>query len=317
MCVCARVSSYYNGMDAVTRDRFITRIGRHGKGGHENYVFLLLDTKDHGVLSLECDHVPVDHSCVHPSAKGLTYECIEPLKRWKLRYKGEMTRGLRGPDDTSKGQSVFVELELEYEAETPLFWYMRDDNRETLAKNLSQEPWGMAFVNMCLNRTNNHGHYEDFGRCLGTIKVADDEEACAGLTSKYDFGTFRDHSWDIRMWATMDKLFILLLEMPTPLSINGKTYDYLDLTLVDMPKNAGGVQVRIYVLSFLSVRQSILAPAILQCVVVDLCCSALILFAITQLICVACISHLHLEPLASCSLTTPLFCVMWHVWPIF
>jgi hypothetical protein len=124
---------------------------------------------------------------------------------------------------------------------------MRDDNRETLAKNLSQEPWGMDFVKVCLNRTNNHGHYEDFGRCVGNITVESmgSGQAEASISeTQYDFGTFRDHSWDIRMWATMDKLLILLLEIPTGLTIDGKTYHYLDLTLVDMPGNAGGVQVR-------------------------------------------------------------------------
>ena len=58
-----------------------------------------------------------------------------------------------------------------YEAETPEFWYMRDDHPMTLAKNLSQEPWGLNFLWTCLRRTADHAHYEDFGRLKGTVKV--------------------------------------------------------------------------------------------------------------------------------------------------
>ena len=58
----------------------------------------------------------------------------------------------------------------------------------------------------------------------------------------YSFGTFRDHSWDIRNWAAMDSLFILLLHFDKPLCIGGVEYHYFDLTLVDMPGNTNGVQ---------------------------------------------------------------------------
>ena len=45
----------------------------------------------------------------------------------------------------------------------------------------------------------------------------------------YSFGTFRDHSWDIRNWAAMDSLFILLLHFDKPLCIGGVEYHYFDL----------------------------------------------------------------------------------------
>jgi len=94
----------------------------------------------------------------------------------------------------------------------------------------------IIFFKTCVNRTQNHGHYEDYGRLKGTISVN-------GKPPKtYDFGTFRDHSWDIRRWQTMDHLFILLVAFREPLLIQGKEYYYLDLTLVGMPGNIGGVQ---------------------------------------------------------------------------
>lgn len=59
---------------------------------------------------------------------------------------------------------------------------------------------------------------------------------------EYDFGTFRDHSWDIRVWQTMDHLFIILLTLKKPLKLFNQDYYYLDLTSVSMPGNLGGVQ---------------------------------------------------------------------------
>ena len=52
----------------------------------------------------------------------------------------------------------------------------------------------------------------------------------------------RDHSWDVRLRAAIDQLFILLVTLEEPIIIGGEEYWYLDLTLVFMPGNSGGVQ---------------------------------------------------------------------------
>ena len=199
-------------------------------------MFLLLDLKKYGEFSLEED-IPVDLSSTNPTALGLTYELIEPMKKWRIRYSGPLLKGCRHPklENRSNMEKTMVEIDLTYEVDTSMFWYMRDDHPLCLARNLSQEPWGLNFLKTCLRRTNDHGHYEEFGRLKGTIKV--DKNA----PEFYDFGTFRDHSWDIRRWATMDNLLILLIALEKPLILNdGKEYWYLDLTLVDMPGNQGG-----------------------------------------------------------------------------
>ena len=229
-------SYYYNGADEGN-DRFITRISRRGEGGKKSYVFMLLDLKELGTFFLEKDNVPVDLTKEDPAALGLVYELMEPMKKWRIKYKGSLYKGacvapakLREDAETAE-----VEIDLVYERDTPVFWYMRDDNKRTLAYNLSQEPWNFNFFKYCLTRSKNHGHYEDYGRAKGTVKVD-------GVERSFDFGTFRDHSWDIRVWQTMDSLFILLYTFKQPLKLFGKDYHYLDLTLVSMPGNLGGVQ---------------------------------------------------------------------------
>lgn len=229
-------SHYYNGAD-LKDDRFITRVSRRGEGGKKSYVFMLLDLKEFGTFFLEQDNVPVDATKDNPNASGVEYTCLDPMKKWRIQYKGELYKGPCVAPAKLKpdAEKIHVELDLVYERDTPVFWYMRDDNKRTLAYNLSQETWNFNFFKYCLTRSKNHGHYEDYGRAKGTIRVG-------GQERKFDFGTFRDHSWDIRVWQTMDSLFILLYTFKQPLNLFGKDFYYLDLTLVSMPGNLGGVQ---------------------------------------------------------------------------
>jgi hypothetical protein len=230
-------SYYFNGCDKTNRDRFITRISRRSYNGSRSYVFLLLDLKDHGTFALEED-VAAENS-KNPTAMGLSYKCEIPMRRWKIRYSGPMRRNCTHPrnyEALANSERVHVELDLTYETESPLFWYMRDDHPTCLASNLAQETWGMDFLRVCIKRTVDHAHYEDFGRAKGKISINH------GPPQVFDFGTFRDHSWDIRRWATMDKLNILLIALEKPLKLfKNHEYWYLDLTIVDMPGNVGGV----------------------------------------------------------------------------
>jgi hypothetical protein len=235
-------SYYYNGCDERTRDRIITRISRRGAGGGKSYVFLLIDSARHGPLSLEQDDVPASVSEADPCALGLRFELLEPMRRWRLTFKGRMSKGCPSPAERAalraagrEPASVEVELDLVYERDSPVFWYMRDDCAECLGRNLSQEPWGLDFVKVCLKRSKNHGHYEDYGPLRGSVRIGADAPA------RYDFATFRDHSWDIRRWQTMDHLFIVLVALETPLRLFGFEYKWLDLTLVSMPGNSSGV----------------------------------------------------------------------------
>jgi hypothetical protein len=78
------------------------------------------------------------------------------------------------------------------------------------------------------------------GTLNGHIKI--DDGAGHKFVKEYSFDTFRDHSWDIRNWAAMDSLFILLIHFDEPIVIDNTKYEYFDLTLVDMPGNVNGVQ---------------------------------------------------------------------------
>ena len=188
-------SYYFNGADEKNQ-RFITRISHRGRMGAVSYVFLLLDVDGVGALSLEEDNVLSEiGNDGEPTSCGLSYVCEIPMQRWRITYDGPMTVGCVHPSERArqKKRTVHAKLDLVYERATPTFWYMRDDSPSTLAKNLSQEPWGYNFFKVCVTRSSHHAHYEEYGRCTGTVQVG-------GKSRWFDFGTFRDHSWDIRRW---------------------------------------------------------------------------------------------------------------------
>lgn len=256
-------SYYFSGCEKNSKDRLISRISRRGAGGEKSYVFMLLDIDGVGPLSLEEDNVPVSEEAKAsglPSALGVNYECIEPMQKWRVTYSGKMRRGCPTPDQAKNLKTddlVQVELDLIYERQTPVFYYIRDDCPETLAKNLSQEPWGLQFLKVCLKRNKNHGHYEDFGSLHGKISVDQ------GPSREFDFATFRDHSWDIRRWQTMDSLLILLIALEEPLRLFGHDYWFLDMTLVSMPGNESGVAR--YSTGYMLPRQDLDAKAPVLC----------------------------------------------------
>ena len=60
--------------------------------------------------------------------------------------------------------------------------------------------------------------YTKPGTLNGHIKI-DDREGHK-FVKEYSFNTFRDHSWDIRNWAAIDSLFILLIHFDEPIVID-------------------------------------------------------------------------------------------------
>ena len=248
-------SYYWNGCDVKTQDRVITRLSHRGMHAKKMYVLLIVDTKSHGILSLEVDDVPVENAprkdgvVVTATGLGISYECLEPMQKWRIRYKGLLRKGYLDREQVSKGatlpplvkgeNAVHVDLDMVYTNDSATFWYMRDEPTMTLAKNLSQEPWNGRFFQYCLQRSHNHCHVEAFGRMKGAVVLDNGSKAAK---RKYDCGTFRDHSWDLRNWSAIDQLFILMVAFKTPLVLNGEEYWYLDITLVHMPGNSNGVQ---------------------------------------------------------------------------
>ena len=88
-------SHYYNGASTpeTGRNRLVTRISRRSNKGEKCLMFIELDLEEEGIYTLELDNLDTDFSVDHPQAKGLSYVCEEPMKRWRVVYKGPMMKG--------------------------------------------------------------------------------------------------------------------------------------------------------------------------------------------------------------------------------
>jgi hypothetical protein len=174
----------------------------HGFGNeldwNESFYFSLYD-KENDILSfmriglkpnrriqeLFCFFIMPDNSLVgkkehegyalFPSvcAGGLTFMILQPEKRWRLLYDGELMKF----SGTSK-TPVKVQFDLIFETLNPVFNYREcvSGEKEAISKTVASE------------------HLEQFGKITGLLVLEGKEYCIHGLGE-------RDHSWGVREWT--------------------------------------------------------------------------------------------------------------------
>jgi hypothetical protein len=106
------------------------------------------------------------------SVKGLRYQKLEPEKRWRVEYRGDMAR-----TDRAASGKARVSMDLEFEARHKIFNY-RDcvtAEKVEMSKIAASE------------------HTEQYGRLRGRLVIDGDEVVLDALGE-------RDHSWGVRDW---------------------------------------------------------------------------------------------------------------------
>lgn len=106
------------------------------------------------------------------AAKGLTFQNLEPERRWRLLFAGNLVRA-SGP----AGVPVNTHFDLLFETLNPVFNY-RDcvsGEKERISRSVASE------------------HLEQFGRITGSLLMEGREYRIHGLGE-------RDHSWGVREW---------------------------------------------------------------------------------------------------------------------
>lgn len=120
------------------------------------------------------------HDRLHP-VDGLSYECVEPFREWRVRFDGRLNRaeddvvvprGLVVPAGKDGREAVPVHYDLRFLADQPAYQY---------AKNPA---WDGLF----------DSHIDEVLRVTGSLSVGD---------QKFDIDArgAKDHSWGVRDWA--------------------------------------------------------------------------------------------------------------------
>lgn len=161
-------SFYFNVYDQENDICAFMRIGLK-PNMDERSVFCFLMMPDSSVVGIK-DQEAFGNGTLY--AKGMSFEILEPERRWKMSFDGHMARM------TEQGPCPLpVSFSLEFEARNEVFDYREcvDAEGERISQQVASE------------------HLEQFGRVTGSLMVGEEQFDISGLGE-------RDHSWGVRDW---------------------------------------------------------------------------------------------------------------------
>lgn len=167
--------------------RLITRVARRHNRTAE--VWLLLEVPGVGRLQhpLHPDTLVCNTAGNRYSAGGLKIEMIEPMKKWRVCYNGQMKF-------FETDNLVPVQFSLTWQTVTDPFSFDTDMNQSALADAVAREPWTKQFWSAL--RSTHQTHYEQWGEFRGKINITGYGEKQVILKS------VRDHSFGVRDWRS-------------------------------------------------------------------------------------------------------------------
>ena len=171
-------SWYFNAIDFPAKTHVITRVGyRMGANELEIMFLAILDKNDESKNLMYFNRIPVKdypEDNVYGDAK-VKYQCLEPMKKWRLTFKDER-----------------FEADLLFDQRFPPYIYMsQEDPTEALKK------YGMEILKIAAQR-----HYEQGMNVKGSIKLK--EKGRIKEERHLNCYGHRDHSWGTRNWVLID-----------------------------------------------------------------------------------------------------------------
>jgi hypothetical protein len=158
----------------------LLRIGRRVNEGHAEVTVSQLFAD--GSIAVNIFREPISDNLA-PSAGGLEFHLVEPLKQWRCTYQGiarilKDGRDLKNPKNLGTAPKQAWRIDLQYQDLIPVF---------------AAAPGG-SYVSA---ETINQRHYEGIAAVSGTVTLGKNTAQVRG------FG-FRDHSWGVRKWHSID-----------------------------------------------------------------------------------------------------------------
>lgn len=186
-------SYYFNFIDPARRIGGYTRVGILPNQESDIGTMMLYAGGTRLLAAIKGGHAVADEGGL--SIGDIKYETVEPLKRWRLRFSGEM----RDIEDSRTlpslspegGAHTRVELDLLFEGMAPCFNFKNADPG-AVAEMLVSARTRLRDAGQ-VSRVSSE-HYEQAGRCSGRLAFGGREFEFAG-------GGHRDHSWGVRDWS--------------------------------------------------------------------------------------------------------------------
>ncbi|MEM6294601.1 MAG: hypothetical protein AAGA54_25225 [Myxococcota bacterium] len=125
-------------------------------------------------------------------AGGLEIDCVKPLQRWHVRFKGSLRR--RGTDEVAPAR-----VDLTFLADDDPFSPGVDDDPELVARRIGEASWDRQLLR-AVRRDHSRG-YAQSGSFTGTLAIAD-------MLVPIRASAARQHTWGVRDWGAPDLAFL-------------------------------------------------------------------------------------------------------------
>lgn len=180
---------------------FVMRIGRRQERVCELWLSAFIPEVGFLQSPLHPDSRVVNTDGQTFSAGGLKFECLEPMRRWKINFNGILRKGLRKKRDGNKAdEMVHVKFSFIWEAFTEKFDFDTDMSDWLLADALAREMWSNEFWSRL--KSIHQTHYEQFGETRGELQIEGNQKL------KIMIRGLRDHTYGIRDWSTFHRYIV-------------------------------------------------------------------------------------------------------------
>ncbi|OWF52519.1 hypothetical protein KP79_PYT06824 [Mizuhopecten yessoensis] len=158
------------------------------------------------------------------AAGGLTLEPVDPMKTWKISYKGKLRN-----HETLK--ELEVTFDLTWTAFTPYFDFDTDLHPNVMAESISKEKWSRKYFDVL--QSVHQTHYEQFGEITGIVNIAGvgDKTIKVQGVRDHSYGNVRDwryfHRYAITYATLVDKTAICIGCISMPITMTSLTIGYV------------------------------------------------------------------------------------------
>jgi len=147
----------------------------------------------------------------HWRAGGLTFDCIEPLRTWTLRYRGRLE--VRDPDGRRRGplredvpaEDLEVGVDLSFDSQLPAFVPGSDDDPDLVSRQVGAADWDARLLKQL--RRDRLRSYVQTGEVHGALALGSQLRTFGGAG-------LRQHSWGVRDWGASDAAMQVFVSLP-------------------------------------------------------------------------------------------------------
>ncbi|XP_075796080.1 rifampicin phosphotransferase-like isoform X2 [Pelodiscus sinensis] len=199
-------SVYLTGFTETDKTFVITRLGRRPNGLCEMWLFLRVDGIGEFEHPVHPDMMVSDESEKCWRGGGLMIECLEPHRRWKIKFNGLLRKGpYRHQWNEEEGELVHVKFSFHWTSFSDVFDFQLDSHPKAFAEAFALEEWSAEFFKRVQKDGEQQSRYEQWGQSVGEIEIEGHEKKEILLRG------VRSHSYGIRNWAEIYRYVMILM----------------------------------------------------------------------------------------------------------